>query len=396
MKFLRIMCLRPSSLNEAHNSQVEGLERLGVTVLSVDFREKALEMGICKARMGILKTIDDFAPDLVLASFFSDTYELSPEFLREISAKAFLVVNSGDDELFGTWQTIYFAQSADAIMTCDYGGRFLYEQLSIPTVYFFSPVLDFVDNLLISEREIDVSFVGNCNKADRGEYIKFLRDSGISVATFGVGSGNGFVSRSEFLRIISMSKINLNFTKVDVPDEVLRVEPWRSNIRQLKARPLEVSCMKSFCLSEFSEDIWKVFSVGSEVDVFSDKDELLNKVRYYLENDAERERMASLAYDRTQKDYDKLNYLCRSFDLLHEKLHDRNGKVQKNPVFRSFEFNASEFKYNFLIFVKLLRLGRFTVALGVVPYFIKLKLCCLVGLWRGVVELVSSVFLKRK
>ena len=60
MKFLRIMCLRPSSLNEAHNSQVEGLERLGVTVLSVDFREKALEMGICKARMGILKTIDDF------------------------------------------------------------------------------------------------------------------------------------------------------------------------------------------------------------------------------------------------------------------------------------------------------------------------------------------------
>ena len=83
MKFERIICLRPDSLNAAHISQMKALERLGVDVLSIDFREKVLRVGIDEARKGILKAIDEFSPDIVLASFFSDTFELSPEFLRE-------------------------------------------------------------------------------------------------------------------------------------------------------------------------------------------------------------------------------------------------------------------------------------------------------------------------
>jgi hypothetical protein len=242
------------------------------------------------------------------------------------------------------------------------------------------------------KREIDVSFVGNCEKADRRKYIEFLRSNGISVITYGVGSENGFLSRKEFLKIVSISKINLNFTKVDVPPEVLRLEPWRAHIRQLKARPLEVCSMKSFCLSEFSEDIGKVFSVGNEVDVFSSQDELLSKVKYYLENDKKREEMASLAYARAQKEYGTLSYLNRSFDLLYEKLHGSNGEAKKYPVFRSFEFNVSETKGNFIIFLKLIRLRRLRVALGVIPYFIKIKLSCFVGIWRGVVELSRGLF----
>ena len=396
VKFRRIMWLQPDISLQMFVSQVKGLEMLGTSVLPIDYRDDVLKLGISRARIKILEGIDSFNPDLVMVSFFSNNYELSPEFLKKIPPKAPLVVLAGDDEIYGTWQTIYFTQSANAVMTCDFAGQTLYEQLSIPAVYFFFPSLDFMATLQVEEKTIDVSFVGNCEKADRSNYINFLRENGINVATFGRGSENQFVSRNEYLNIISKSKVNLNFTKTDVHPEILNKEPWRANIRQLKARALEISKMKSFCLSEFSEDIRRVFAIGSEIDVFYDKEELLSKVKFYLKNNEKREKMASLAFDRVKRDYDNLQYLCDRYNLLYEKLHNSNGKVKNRPIFRSRDFNASEVKGNFFIFLTLLRLRRFSLAFGVVPYFLRFDLSCLIGLWNGVTELVSGIISKSK
>jgi hypothetical protein len=396
IKFDRILWLMPTSSNEIYNSQVQGLQKLGAAVLPVNFRKKIFELGIGGGRNELLKIIDDFTPDLILASFFSDTYELSPEFLQVVSCKAPLVIHAGDDEIFGTWQTIYFAQSADAVMTSDFGGRFMYEQLSIPTVYFRSPFLDFLDFLPTAEKTIDVSFLGDCNRADRSDYIEYLRRNRIEVATYGSGSENGFVTRMEFLKIIRKSKITLNFTGRPVPSEILKKEPWRRHLKHLSGRAFEAARMKSFCLSEFCLGLDEILSIGSEVDVFYDKEDLLRKVKYYLENDAEREKMGDKAFERVSSEFGDLEYLSRSYNLLHERLQNSKGLSKKYPLFRSFDFSASETKANFYIFLTLLRLRRFALAFGVVPYFISLNLCSLVGLWRGMVELVSIVFFKRK
>jgi spore maturation protein CgeB len=396
IKFNRILWLVPDSASYVYSSNEKGLELLGATVELFDYREEVLKVGVCKVREEILKTIEDFAPDLVLSSFYSNNYELPPEFLLEISSRVPLVVFSGDDELYGTWQTVYLAQAADAVITFDIFGRHVFEQLSIPTIHYFFPSLDFEIPSPCKEKTIDVSFVGNCKKSDRGEYIRFLRENGINVSTYGQGSDNGFVSREESLKIISQSKINLNFTKSDVASEILVVEPWRANILQVKARPIEVAKMNSFCLSEYSPGLDKMFSIGNEVGTFYDKEELLVKVKYYLQHDAERQEMAARAFEKAKSDYDNLGYLCRTFNLLHEKLQNNKGRTKKVPVFRSFDFNSSEVKANFFIFLMLLRLNRFVLAIGVVPYFLNLKLSCLVGLWRGVAELVSNRFCGRK
>ena len=78
---------------------------------------------------------------------FQNNYELSPEFLKKIPPKAPLVVITDDDEIYRTWQTIYFAQSANAVMTTDFAGRDFYEKLSIPVVSFQIPYLDFTESL---------------------------------------------------------------------------------------------------------------------------------------------------------------------------------------------------------------------------------------------------------
>jgi len=396
MKFSRILWLLPNSSLYLFTSLIKGLELLGVTVLSIDYREEVLCLGISKARNKIINEIDNFNPDVVLAAFFRDTYELSPEFLREISLKTPLVLFASDDSIYGTWQSIYFAQSGDAVIVSQNYERTKYERLSIPTVVYYYFGLDFVYPFPVDKKEIDVSFVGDCAKADRNEYIEFLRKNGINVVAYGRGSENGFISRMELLKIISKSKINLNFTKCDVSPEVLKNSPWRAYLRLVKGRPFEVSQMRSFCLSEFAEDIGFAYVVGDEIDAFNDKEELLEKVKYYLENDAKREKMATKAFEKTISEYAGLEYLCRSFNLLHEKLQSNRLQIRSRPIFRSFEFNVSEVKWNFIIFVKLLWCRKFVLGLGVVPYFIRFKLSCLVGLWHGVIELISRKFSYRK
>ena len=396
LEFTRILWLLPESSNEIYKTQIQGLQMLGATVEPVDYREKVLALGIGDARSEILEMIDDFAPDLVAASFYSYNYELSPEFLRKISSKYSLVVHGGDDEIFGTWQTIYFAQSADAVMTPDFGGRFMYEQLFIPTVYYRSPMLDFLDSVPTTEKSIDVSFVGKCNRADRSTYIEYLQENGVKVETYGRDSKNGFVSRKEFLDVICRSKITLNFSGRPVPSEILKREPWRKYFKHLSGRAFDAARMKSFCLSEYCLGLNEILSIGSEVDVFHDKEELLEKTRYYLEHEAEREEMASRAFDKVKNEFDDLEYLSKGYNLLYERLRDRKGPEKRNPLFRSFDFDVSEVKANFFIFLKLLRLRRFALAFGTIPYFFKFKMSCLVGLWSGIAEQVLNKFFARK
>ena len=57
--------------------------------------------------------------------------------------------------------------------------------------------------------------------------------------------------------------------KFQVLKNILNENPWRAYVGQVKGRPFEVAQMKSFCLSEFSEDVELAFEIGSEMDELS-------------------------------------------------------------------------------------------------------------------------------
>lgn len=52
------------------------------------------------------------------------------------------------------------------------------------------------------------------------------------------------------------------------------------------------------------------FDVGREIELYKDVDELIDKVRYFLEHDEEREKIAVNGFRRVQKDY-KISYLLQ-------------------------------------------------------------------------------------
>ncbi|WP_339171884.1 glycosyltransferase [Anoxybacillus sp. FSL W8-1294] len=160
-------------------------------------------------------------------------------------------------------------------------------------------------------KKYDVSFVGQPH-GTRREIINILRKNGISVACFGYGWDNsllkrawnafakriglefltfkmGRVTQEEMIRIFNQSKINLNLSN----------SSDKGFPRQIKGRNFEVPGCGSFLLTEKVSHLEDYYELDKEVVTYSNIDEMIKKIRYYLTHDQEREAIAQKGYEKT-------------------------------------------------------------------------------------------------
>ena len=126
------------------------------------------------------------------------------------------------------------------------------------------------------QKEIDVIFVGT-KKEKRGEYMNSLKRNGVKVECFGKGWINKPIYLKELASNYSESKIILNYTRQGSGFSI---------------RIFQAMGTGSFVLSEYCTDIDEVFKIKKHLDCFKNEAELLELVLYYLENEADREKIA--------------------------------------------------------------------------------------------------------
>lgn len=324
--------------------------------------------GIRHTEAMIKKIIKDKNISVVFFAPNGDSYELSIEFfsgLREMGVKNVLWVL--DDEMIFDVLTKYYAQVFDAAITCDYYATFAYRKLGIPSLYYFSSYSknDF-PSLNNRFKDIDVSFVGDCTKANMLEYINHLRKNGIGISVFGEGSENGFIRKDDLSLILSRSKINLNFTRLNTPTAsawFLRDNTLTAVMRQNKGRPMEIAMAGSFCLSEYSSSLPVTFEIGKEMDVFYDKEDLLAKVGYYLENEDIRNQMAGNAHRKAVTLYDVDVFMPELLKELCNVLNSQSYVQMDLTIYKDTVFKKNHItRLTILMFYQFLKL-RFKPAL---------------------------------
>ena len=299
--FAKLIWLVPDPDNVFFVAYARQFTTTGCEVTLYPYRQRLLERGLPTMQAELLGLVGDY--DVVFISLFAGTFELSPAFCATLHVQVPIVLWAADDELYSTRQTAFYAGVIDAVVSADYWGRGLLDQLGVPTFYLPLHNPDIVAEGDAPEKTIDVSFVGNCMVADRRDAIAYLTANGIRVETYGFGSANGYVSQDQYIEIVRRSRINLNFTRANFSSEDLDREPWRQMIRQLKGRPFEVAALGSFCLSEYAPHLEEIFSPGEEIGVFHDKPTLLAQVCHYLADAEKREAMASAARGRVGRVY---------------------------------------------------------------------------------------------
>ena len=186
-------------------------------------------------------------------------------------------------------------------------------------------------------KDIDVSFVGQY-KRGRGEIIDALHKNQIAVQAYGFGwpartadavqSGgpNGRVSQEEMLNIFSRSRINLNLNvrpgrwepavlaRIFLRKSINHLVPdihfvdnlrawWHFAVPHTHARPFELAGCRAFTISGYSEGIGDYYEPDREMVFYRDIDDLVQKIRYYLSHNEEREKIAQAGYERTMRDH---------------------------------------------------------------------------------------------
>jgi len=263
----------------------------------------------------ILNSVCENDIDVLIINLGSDGI-IDPRFLikiRELS-NVKIVIMFPDSEHNFEEQDRYYAQCADLswllgpamVSTFQvYGFNVLGEICLNENIYTKTPE----DSVL----DIDVSFVGGLDRSNRIEYLNFLKENNIEVVTAGSGAGLGFVSDAKKNEIIRRSKIHLNFTGV-----VNTSKKIFQRVRQNKARNIEAAMLGTFVLSENAKGLDEVFEIGNEIDVFEDRFELLEKIKYYLINENERKKMASDACLRAHRQYTAKSTVSKVLTSLYE------------------------------------------------------------------------------
>ena len=83
-------------------------------------------------------------------------------------------------------------------------------------------------------------------------------------------------------------------------------------VEQIKGRNFEVPGCGGFMLTEGADDLDRYYENGKEVVCFAGRDDLVEKVRHYLEHDSERAAIAKAGHERTMSDH---TYAIRFKDI---------------------------------------------------------------------------------
>jgi hypothetical protein len=228
-------------------------------------------------------------------------YELAPTFLNELRVLGCrsLIVFFDDSMRFEDTNRFYL-NSFDYYLTHDsVDGNALYKHFGVepkclplfPSYSFYKEIIQNIDKR-IHKHTNDVVFVG-AKIADRDLFVNYLKDNGIDIAVYGKGWEAGMLSTEEMIAAYYSSKISLSFIKtIDGSGRI-----------QLKARLFEIIMAGGFILSEFCDELTDYFDIGREIDTFKSPQELLDKVRFYVENSDLRDEMSARARDKVEKTY---------------------------------------------------------------------------------------------
>ncbi len=260
----------------------------------------------------VIKFVDDVRPDIVYFTLMKD--EFSFKTLDYLKSKYTTINWFCDDQWRFDSFTKYYAPHFSYVITVDRFALDKYKEISYKNVilsqwasFGFNKDIDF-DKIYY---RYDVSFVG-ATSGYRRWIVKELLKKGIKVVCFGYGWKNGRVSFEKMAEIFKTSKINLNISNsvsYDIRYMFSSIRTFRefliSNKRaeQIKARNFEIPTFGGFQLTNYVPFLEDYFKIGEEVAVYTSLEDLLLKIKYYLENESERKRILVKGYSRAINDH---------------------------------------------------------------------------------------------
>jgi len=281
-KILFVAVFDPESTNV---SQAHALRENNCEVIEFNYREVSLRYGHVNRDRRLVELCKSEKPDIIL---FSKCNEIHPEVVTECGKYGTTVIWYMDP-----LNSNYCRSLQEKIIRADFTFCALMEPykeaktIGGGKVFFLHEGYDHLSNFPVqAEKEYDYSFIGNVRDR-RAEYHKHLPFPVIQDA---YGQKHSIA--------VSKTRINLNFTDGGTSD-----------------RTYKVLASEGFLLTEPWPGMERDYTVGKDLDIFTNVDELKEQIEYYLDNEEERSIIASHGHE-TNKKFSRINWAKRLLEYI--------------------------------------------------------------------------------
>jgi spore maturation protein CgeB len=127
--------------------------------------------------------------------------------------------------------------------------------------------------------------------------------------------GGHLNSSKEMIQIYSRSKINLGFSCCGNTH-------LEKRITQIRLRDFEVPMSGGFYITEYMQELEEFFEIDKEIVCYSNQEELVDKIRFYLSNEAAREKIRAAGRSRCLKDHSwqkRLNTVFEKIGIISDE-----------------------------------------------------------------------------
>ena len=312
--------LAPVTSYEYYNF-LKPLEKMGYAVIPFDFLEHMRLLSREDMNRKLLEVVRCEHPDLVF--FIPHTDQFIPEIVDEIGRHT-ITLGYFFDDMWRIKYSRFWARHFNFITTSDVNGLRKFQDAGFTNV-IYSP---FACNHEIYRKEnlpklYDVTFVGQYHPY-REWCINHLRKSGINVSVWGKGWPSGMINFKDMISIFNQSRINLNLSNCvswDIRYLTALSRPLKSTLRvwlqatraltqsdmktveQVKGRHFEINACGGFQLSYYVKGLERHYAIGKEITLYGSIEDMIEKIRYYLKHEDEREAIALRGYERTQSEH---------------------------------------------------------------------------------------------
>ena len=144
------------------------------------------------------------------------------------------------------------------------------------------------------EKVYDLSFIGR-HYGERGYWLnvvqKFAKKSNLKCILPLSHGDKMHLDQKTINQIYNQSRINLSFAPKEPPGRIVNL------------RTFEICMSGNFQLMQYSPIIEDFFEIDEEIVCWKNKNDLFDKILYYIENEEEREKIAEKGYKRAVKDH---------------------------------------------------------------------------------------------
>lgn len=304
------------------------LKEMGHEVELFDYATEIRALGKAEMNQKLLFKVKESQPTMTLFSLYTDQFE--PSVVERLREHTKTLCFFHDD----TWRVDYsrfWAKHFDFFTTPDVHGEMKYRGIGLNNaIYFPFGCNEKITRKMGTPKKYDVSFVGGWHPY-REWLINRIIKAGIDVEVVGYRWPKGEIDQEGMARIFNESRINLNLSNSASWDaRYLATSPWgvvnrlrsKKNVEQMKARIFEVNGCGSFQLSYYVEGLARCYDIDQEIGVYADADDLIEKVKFYLEHEELREAIAAAGYKRTLEEHtfaQRFQMVFKRMGLLNEQ-----------------------------------------------------------------------------